>query len=71
MLKAADFNTMSLTYFTQWHNQASTAAGGAADQIGYSGEKDSRLWICASRTGRKKGMPFLCRISFEVNSFWR
>lgn len=40
----------------QWLSQASTTAGGATDQIGYSGEKNCRLWICASRTGRKEGM---------------
>lgn len=43
----------------QWLNQASTTAGRAADQIGYTGEKDGRLWICASWTGRKEGMLFL------------
>lgn len=42
----------------QWLSQASTTAGGATDQIGYSGEKNSRLWICASRTGRKEGMLY-------------
>lgn len=50
--------------FCQWHNSTTTTAGRAAAQIGYSGEKDCRLWICASRTGGKESMLFLCRIKF-------